>query len=180
MNAGEVASWLTISRSRTESESRVGHAQMLFAHREKPSFFAVGMRRRSRPWKTSGNTCARRISPTACSETTPQSSTLASSHGVAFSTSSVASSPSLTVIGLLSVNHSEVWYKWIRRTRCLRVQFAIIPDLSRSDAVGWIPAPRRRSQAPGCGWAELPGSIPIRHQVPCRGPPAERLPSAGR
>src|ERR1700737_836032 len=66
--------------------------------------------------KTSGNTCARPISPTACSKTTPQSSTLASSHGVAFSTSSVASSPSPAVIGLLPVNHSEVWYniagKW--------------------------------------------------------------------
>src|ERR1700682_1529531 len=60
--------------------------------------------------KTSGNTCARPISPTACSKTTPQSSTLASSHGVAFSTSSVASSPSPAVIGLLQVNHSEVWY----------------------------------------------------------------------
>src|SRR5712664_4128404 len=61
--------------------------------------------------KTSGNTCARPISPTACSKTTPQSSTLASSHGVAFSTSSVASSPSPAVIVLLPVNHSEVWYK---------------------------------------------------------------------
>src|SRR3979490_149790 len=60
--------------------------------------------------KTSGNTCARPISPTACSKTTPQSSTLASSHGAAFSTSSVASSPSPAVIGLLPVNHSEVWY----------------------------------------------------------------------
>src|ERR1700681_216462 len=61
--------------------------------------------------KTSGNTCARPISPTACSKTTPQSSTLASSHGVAFSTSSVASSPSPAGIGLLPVNHSEVWYQ---------------------------------------------------------------------
>src|SRR5882757_10127385 len=61
--------------------------------------------------KTSGNTCARPISPTACSKPTPQSSTLASSHGVAFSTSSVASSPSPAGIGLLQVNHSEVWYK---------------------------------------------------------------------
>src|ERR1700737_4949420 len=60
--------------------------------------------------KTSGNTCARPISPTACSKTTPQSSTLVSSHGVAFSTSSVASSPSPAGIGLLPVNHSEVWY----------------------------------------------------------------------
>src|SRR5882757_7364429 len=60
--------------------------------------------------KTSGNTCARPISPTACSKPTPQSSTLASSHGVAFSTSSVASSPSPAGIGLLQVNHSEVWY----------------------------------------------------------------------
>src|SRR4030088_1777215 len=66
--------------------------------------------------KTSGNTCARPISPTACSKTTPQSSTLASSHGVAFSTSSVASSPSPAVIGLLPVNHSEVWYKQPQRT----------------------------------------------------------------
>src|SRR4030081_2553293 len=64
--------------------------------------------------KTSGNTCARPISPTACSKTTPQSSTLASSHGAAFSTSSVASSPSPAVIGLLPVNHSEVWYKLLR------------------------------------------------------------------
>src|SRR5882757_2382459 len=60
--------------------------------------------------KTSGNTCARPISPTACSKTTPQSSTLVSSHGVAFSTSSVASTPSPAGIGLLQVNHSEVWY----------------------------------------------------------------------
>src|ERR1700682_5707614 len=67
--------------------------------------------------KTSGNTCARPISPTACSKTTPQSSTLASSHGVAFSTSSVASSPSPAVIGLLQVNHSEVWYYFTAEKR---------------------------------------------------------------
>src|SRR6202051_4258179 len=44
MNDGEVASLLTISRSRTEPASRVGRAQMLLAYREKPSFFAVGQR----------------------------------------------------------------------------------------------------------------------------------------
>ena len=44
MNEGEVASLLTISRSRTEPASRVERAQMLLAYREKPSFFAVGHR----------------------------------------------------------------------------------------------------------------------------------------
>ena len=44
MNKGEVASLLTISRSRTESASRVERAQMLLAYRENPSFFAVGQR----------------------------------------------------------------------------------------------------------------------------------------
>jgi Homeodomain-like domain len=44
MNEGEVASLLTISRSRTEPASRVERAQMLLAYREKPSFFAVGQR----------------------------------------------------------------------------------------------------------------------------------------
>jgi len=38
MNDGEVASLLTISRSRTEPASRVERAQMLLAYREKPSF----------------------------------------------------------------------------------------------------------------------------------------------
>src|ERR1035441_117537 len=44
MNDGEVASLLTISRSRTEPASRGERAQMLLAYREKPSFFAVGQR----------------------------------------------------------------------------------------------------------------------------------------
>ena len=44
MNDGDVASLLTISRSRTEPASRVERAQMLLAYREKPSFFAVGQR----------------------------------------------------------------------------------------------------------------------------------------
>src|SRR5665213_3605810 len=44
MNDGEVASLLTISRSRTEPASRVERAQMLLAYREQPSFFAVGQR----------------------------------------------------------------------------------------------------------------------------------------
>jgi transposase len=44
MNEGDVASLLTISRSRTEPASRVERAQMLLAYREKPSFFAVGQR----------------------------------------------------------------------------------------------------------------------------------------
>jgi transposase len=44
MNDGEVASLLTISRSRTEPASRVERAQMLLAYRENPSFFAVGQR----------------------------------------------------------------------------------------------------------------------------------------
>jgi transposase len=44
MSDGEVASLLTISRSRTEPASRVERAQMLLAYREKPSFFAVGQR----------------------------------------------------------------------------------------------------------------------------------------
>jgi transposase len=44
MNEDEVASLLTISRSRTEPASRVERAQMLLAYREKPSFFAVGQR----------------------------------------------------------------------------------------------------------------------------------------
>src|ERR1035441_7007487 len=42
MNDGDVASLLTISRSRTEPASRVERAQMLLAYREKQSFFAVG------------------------------------------------------------------------------------------------------------------------------------------
>jgi len=44
MNDGDVASLLSISRSRTEPASRVERAQMLLAYREKPSFFAVGQR----------------------------------------------------------------------------------------------------------------------------------------
>src|SRR3981189_1771842 len=44
MNEDEVASLLTISRSRTKPASRVERAQMLLAYREKPSFFAVGQR----------------------------------------------------------------------------------------------------------------------------------------
>src|SRR6266478_4779861 len=60
--------------------------------------------------KTSGNTCARPISPTACSKTTPQSSTLVSSHGVAFSTNSAASHPLPAAIGPPWVNQFEVWY----------------------------------------------------------------------
>src|SRR6266851_8320129 len=60
--------------------------------------------------KTSGNTCAKPISPTACSKTTPQSSTLVSSHGVAFSTNSDASHPSPAAIGPPRVNQFEVWY----------------------------------------------------------------------
>jgi hypothetical protein len=62
----------------------------------------------------------------------------------------------------------------------IRVGPAINPDLSRSDAVRWIPVPRRRSQALGFGSAELPGSVPSRHRLPCRGRPVERLPSGGR
>jgi transposase len=44
MNDGDVASLLTISRSRTESASRVERAQMLLAYRDNPSFVAVGQR----------------------------------------------------------------------------------------------------------------------------------------
>src|ERR1700726_254444 len=44
MNAGEVASLLTISRSRPEPASRVQRAQILLAYRENPSFLAVGQR----------------------------------------------------------------------------------------------------------------------------------------
>ena len=44
MNEDEVASLLTISRSRTEPASRVERAQMLLAYRDNPSFFAVGQR----------------------------------------------------------------------------------------------------------------------------------------
>src|SRR6266481_499241 len=63
--------------------------------------------------KTSGNTCARPISPTACSKTTPQSSTLVSSHGVAFSTNSAASHPLPAAIGPPWVNQFEVWYNYL-------------------------------------------------------------------
>src|SRR6202158_2892986 len=44
MNDGDVASLLTISRSRTEPASRVERAQMLLAYRDNPSFVAVGQR----------------------------------------------------------------------------------------------------------------------------------------
>jgi transposase len=44
MNDGEVASLLSISRSRTEPASRVDRAEMLLAYGKKPSFFAVGQR----------------------------------------------------------------------------------------------------------------------------------------
>ena len=44
MNDEEIASLLTISRSRTEPASRVERAQMLLAYRDNPSFFAVGQR----------------------------------------------------------------------------------------------------------------------------------------
>src|SRR5260221_5468659 len=67
--------------------------------------------------KTSGNTCARPISPTACSKTTPQSSTLVSSHGVAFSTNSAASHPLPAAIGPPWVNQFEVWYYTFAQAR---------------------------------------------------------------
>src|ERR1022692_1569425 len=44
MTDDEVARLMVLSRSRTESASRVQRAQMLLAYREKPSFFAVGQR----------------------------------------------------------------------------------------------------------------------------------------
>src|ERR1700675_4676408 len=44
MTDDEVARLMVLSRSRTESASRVERAQMLLAYREKPSFFAVGQR----------------------------------------------------------------------------------------------------------------------------------------
>lgn len=40
----EIATLTTLSRSRTELESRVSRAQMLLAYRENPSFCAVGER----------------------------------------------------------------------------------------------------------------------------------------
>jgi transposase len=42
MSDEDIAKLVTISRSRTESASRVERAQMLLAYRERPSFFAVG------------------------------------------------------------------------------------------------------------------------------------------
>src|ERR1700676_935340 len=44
MTEEEVARLMVLSRSRTESASRVQRAQMLLAYRENPSFFAVGQR----------------------------------------------------------------------------------------------------------------------------------------
>ena len=76
--------------------------------------------------------CARPISPIACSKTTPRSSTLASSYGVAFSTSSVASTPSPAVIGLLPVNQSEVWYYFScwRSALGKRLKLPRVPDVA--------------------------------------------------
>src|SRR6202023_1290699 len=44
MTEDEVARLMVLSRSRTESASRVQRAQMLLAYRENPSFFVVGQR----------------------------------------------------------------------------------------------------------------------------------------
>ena len=44
MTEEEVARLMVLSRSRTESASRVQRAQMLLAYRENPSFLAVGQR----------------------------------------------------------------------------------------------------------------------------------------
>src|ERR1700692_4433946 len=44
MTDDEVARLMVLSRSRTESASRVQRAQMLLAYRENPSFFVVGQR----------------------------------------------------------------------------------------------------------------------------------------
>src|SRR5882757_6576767 len=53
--------------------------------------------------KTSGSTCARPISPIACLETTPQSSTLVRPHGVAFLTNSAASHPLPPAVMLMAL-----------------------------------------------------------------------------
>src|ERR1700681_4623583 len=60
--------------------------------------------------RTFGNTCARPISPTVCSRTTPPFSTPARTLGASSSTRPVASPPSPRAIGQSSVNHNEGWY----------------------------------------------------------------------
>jgi hypothetical protein len=44
MNEKEIETLTALSRSRTESATRVSRAAMLLAYRENPSFFAVGRR----------------------------------------------------------------------------------------------------------------------------------------
>jgi hypothetical protein len=61
--------------------------------------------------KISGNTCARPISPIACSRATPPSLMPVKMPGVSFSQRSVASHPSPLAIGRLSINDYEGWYK---------------------------------------------------------------------
>jgi len=67
-------------------------------------------RNSTRP-RTSGSICARPISPTVCSPTTPPFSTPARTPGENFSPRPVASPQSHNAIGSSSVNLFEGWYK---------------------------------------------------------------------
>src|SRR5277367_585367 len=67
--------------------------------------------RSSMQQRTSGNTCARPISPTVYSRATPTFLMPVRPPGASFSTKPAASPPSQRATGQSSVNHNEGWYK---------------------------------------------------------------------
>src|SRR6202521_166597 len=78
---------------------------------EKSHNDAAATVRNSTQRKTSGNTCARIIYRTSCSQATRPSSMLVRTRGAGSSTSPAASHPSRRAIGPRSVSHYEGWYK---------------------------------------------------------------------
>src|SRR5271168_5654920 len=66
--------------------------------------------RSSMQQRTSGNTCARPISPTVYSRATPTFLMPVRPPGASFSTKPAASPPSQRATGQSSVNHNEGWY----------------------------------------------------------------------
>jgi hypothetical protein len=82
--------------------------------------------RNSTPRRTSGNTCARPISPTGCSKATPTFSMPARTPGESSSTRPGESPPSLGAIGQPPVNQYEGWYN----TRSDRYSVFKIPGVA--------------------------------------------------
>src|SRR5271168_1071889 len=73
--------------------------------------------RSSMQQRTSGNTCARPISPTVYSRATPTFLMPVRPPGASFSTKPAASPPSQRATGQSSVNHNEGWYKLPKKTK---------------------------------------------------------------